>query len=399
MKVLHIISSVAPEAGGVTQGLVSLQTMLADRVDGHVLSLDAPDAAFLVDFPLPIYALGVDRREDRRNAFARHYGFSPKVIPWLRDHLGDYDAAVVHGLWNYATYAAARVLPKAATPYFVFTHGMMDPWFRRTYPLKHAAKQGFWWFNEGPLLAGARAVLFTAEEERQLARGEFWGHAGYREAVVGFGTNEPPPPMPEQAAAFKHACPQVDGRPYLLFLGRLHPKKGCDLLLKAFVDQAMTAPDLHLVMAGPDQVGWQAELQALTANLGLTERVHFPGALFGDAKWGAMRGAEAFVLPSHQENFGIVVAEAMACATPVLTTDKVNLWREVAACGGGLIEPDTQAGVSRLLSRWAAMSGDDRAAMRRAARAGFEAHFRMEVAADNVFSLFSARVTPNRDAA
>ncbi len=399
MKVLHIISSVAPETGGVTQGLLTLQAMLRDRVDGHVLSLDAPDAAFLADFPLPIHALGSGDKGDRRNAFARHYGYSPRAVPWLQDHLGDYDAAVVHGLWNYATYAAARVLPKAVTPYFVFTHGMMDPWFRRTYPLKHIAKQGFWWFNEGRLLAGARAVLFTTEEERQLARGVFWGHAGYREEVVGFGTNEPPAPTAEQPTAFRLACPQVHGHSYLLFLGRLHPKKGCDMLLGAFADVATRAQDLHLVIAGPDQLGLQAELQGLSASLGLTGRVHFPGALFGDAKWGAIRGAEAFVLPSHQENFGIVVAEAMACNTPVLTTDKVNLWREVAACRGGLIESDTQTGISRLLARWLAMSEDDRAAMKRAARIGFEAHFRMQATADNVFSLLSAQVTPNRDAA
>lgn len=399
MKVLHIISSVAPETGGVIQGLLTLQAMLKDRVDGHVLSLDTPDATFLNDFPLPIHALGVDDKVHGRNAFARHYRYSPKIVPWLRDHLGDYDIAVVHGLWNYATYSAARVLPKGTTPYFVFTHGTMDPWFRRAYPLKHVAKQGFWWLNEGPLLAGARAVLFTTEDERQLARGGFWGHTGYREAVIGFGTDEPPPASASQALAFLQACPELNGRRYLLFLSRLHPKKGCNLLLNAFADTTKRAPDLHLVIAGPDQSGYRAELEAQTTNLGLMDRVHFTGALFGDAKWGAIRGTEAFVLPSHQENFGIVIAEAMACGTPVLTTDKVNLWREVVACGGGLIESDTPAGISRLLTRWLTTSDDDRAAMRRAARAGFEARFRMETAADTFFSLLSTEVTLNRDAA
>ncbi len=387
VRVLSIISGAAPETGGPIQGLISQQIELKDKVQFNIVSLDAPDAAFAKTFPMPLNPVGLASDEpDRRNAFARHYNYSPHLRPWLQQHVHEYDVVLVHGLWNYATYAASRVLPKSGVPYFVFTHGMMDPWFRDTYPLKHLAKQAFWLLAEGPLMAGARSVLFTSEEEKMLARGVFAGHSGYKETVVGYGTNRPPAPTAEQTAAFKAACPKVGDKPYLLFLSRIHPKKGCDLMIQAFAGIAEQVPDLQLVIAGPDQIGWVATLQAQAQALGVADRVHFPGGVFGDAKWGAIRGADAFVLPSHQENFGIVVAEAMACSLPVLTTKKVNIWREVEASGGGIVVDDTQAGVTDLLARWVAMSPAEKAAMRQAALAGYEANFRMEVASANLLA-------------
>src|SRR6185369_13539161 len=131
-------------------------------------------------------------------------------------------------------------------------------------------------------------------------------------------------------AAFFAAFPALKGRQFLLFLGRVHPKKGCDLLIRAFAKSLdKIAPDMDLVMAGPDQVNWVPELKALTKRLGVDNRVHWPGMLTGALKWGAFHSADALVLPSHQENFGIAVAEAMACCTPALISDKVNIWREV----------------------------------------------------------------------
>ena len=399
IRVLSIISTAAPESGGPIHGLLSQQAQLKQRIQFNIASLDPPNSEFLKTFPMPINALGVTPgADDKRNPFSRHYNYSPRMIPWLRQNVRNYDVLLVHGLWNYATYAASRVLPGSGMPYFVFTHGMMDPWFREAYPLKHMAKQAFWLFNEGPLMARARSVLFTAEDEKVLARGVFAGHNRYTETVVGYGTNEPPAATPDDVEAFKAACPAVGDRPYLLFLSRIHQKKGCDLLVDAFAAVAGRRPELQLVIAGPDQVGWVAKLRAQAEALGVGDRVHFPGALFKGAKWGAIRGAEVFVLPSHQENFGIVVAEAMACSVPVLTTHKVNIWREVEESGGGMAEADTQAGTLRLLTRWLDLTDDEKAAMRVAARGGYDTHFRMEVASASLYSVLSKEVRRRNEA-
>ena len=385
LRVLNIIPSVAPESGGPVEGLLSQLATLHGAMTFDVVSLDAPDAPYVKAFPAPITALGPDAgAPDTRNTFLRHYGYSPKLIPWLRAHVRDYDAVIAHTLWNYAAFASARVLPGCGVPYFVFTHGMMDPWFRRAYPLKHLAKQAFWLANEGPLMRHARKVLFTAEDERLLARGVFAGHRDYREAVVGYGANTPPPVDTDAAEALQARFPHWAGGRYLLYLSRIHPKKGCDLLIDGFAQAAAQYPDLQLVIVGPDQVGLVPALQVQAHRLGVAGRVHFPGPLYGQDKWNAMRNAEAFVLPSHQENFGVVVAEAMACGTPVLTTNRVNIWREVEAAGGGLIEDDTPAGISRLLKRWLILPPVQKAAMRERAKLGYETFFRMDMASERL---------------
>ena len=138
---------------------------------------------------------------------------------------------------------------------------------------------------------------------------------------------------------------------------------------------------MDLVIAGPDQVGWVPELQELADRLGISHRVHWPGMLKGDVKWGAFRQSEAFILPSHQENFGFVVAEAMACSTPVLISDKVNIWREVEASGCGLVQPDTLEGTRRLIQGFAALPESQRVRMAENARSGFLKHFDVQVAA------------------
>jgi glycosyltransferase involved in cell wall biosynthesis len=377
MRLLHIINSVNPASGGPIEGVFRQDGATREIGLREVLSLDHPDDPWVASSPIKVNAMGGRKA---KGGFLGHYGYSPDMVPWLKAHVGDYDAIIVNGLWNYATFAASRVLPHAKTPYFVFTHGMMDPWFRRTYPLKNLAKQGFWQVCEGPLTKGAKAVLFTTEEEKLLARGEFWG-ADYTEQVVGYGTSTAPVRTPAQATAFAAATPGLDGRPYLLFLSRIHRKKGVDLLIEAFARTADLQPDLQIVVAGPDQTGSVADLKARAQALGISDRLHWPGMLQGDAKWGAYYGADAFILPSHQENFGIVVAEAMACGKPVLISDKVNIWREVEGAGGGLVETDTVEGAEALLRRWHAVSAVDRAAMGAAAQDAFRANFDVDVTA------------------
>jgi glycosyltransferase involved in cell wall biosynthesis len=387
LRILEVIASADPASGGPIEGMLRMdQASRRVGVERHVVTCERPNALFLADFPMTVHALGESKPGAVSHSLLTHYGYTPHLIPWLKAHARDYDAVIVNGLWNYATFAAAMTLPGGRTPYFVFTHGMMDPWFRRQSPLKHLAKQAFWTFCEGRLLAGARAVLFTTEEERRLARGQFFGWQ-YREAVVGYGTAAPPPPSPKQVDAFRAAAPALGERPFLLFLSRIHPKKGCDMLVEAFAQVAAKAPSLDLLIAGPDQVGLMAKLQAQAQRLGVADRIHWTGPLYGEAKWGAMRSAQAFILPSHQENFGIVVAEALACGTPVLITDKVNIWQEVHEGGAGLVAADTLAGTERLLQDWLTLTAEARATMRGAAKATFVANFDVTRTAPRVIDL------------
>jgi glycosyltransferase involved in cell wall biosynthesis len=372
MRILNVIRSVNPVHGGPAEGL--RQSIRATAALGHVeevLTLDAPADPWLGAFPVPTHAIG---------PVAANYGYAGRLVPWLRRHARRYDAVVVHGLWQYHGLAVWRALRDGNVPYFVFCHGMLDPWFKREYPLKHLKKWLYWPWGEYRVLRDANAVLFTAEEESILARQSFWLYRA-RHAVVGYGLQLDAVAHAARAETFHDAFPATRGKRIVLFLGRIHPKKGCDLLIEAFARLAQREPALHLVMAGPDQVGARRGLEALAAQLGVAERISWCGMLGGEMKWAAFRAAEVFALPSHQENFGIAVAEALAVGLPVLISQRVNIWREIVADAAGFAEPDTLAGTAALLERWLALSSEQRATMREAAVLCYRRHFHIEAAA------------------
>ena len=184
-----------------------------------------------------------------------------------------------------------------------------------------------------------------------------------------------------QRQAVLDQFPELQGTRVFLFLGRIHEKKGCDLLIRAFAKTAGNIDSARLVIAGPDQTGWTKDLRALAERLNLSRNVLWTGMLSGDSKWGMLRLAEAFVLPSHQENFGIAVAEALACGTPVLISNKVNIWREIGQDRAGLVDDDDEPGTTRLLEKWLGMTPEAREAMRGDARRCFESRFEVTRAA------------------
>jgi glycosyltransferase involved in cell wall biosynthesis len=301
----------------------------------------------------------------------------------------------VHGLWQYHGLATRRALRGTGVPYYVFPHGMLDPWFKHQYPLKHLKKQMYWPWAECRVLRDAQAVLFTTEEERQLAQQTF-GSFRANEAVVGYGIADPPRgERAELRATFLRHFPWLQNQRIVLFLGRLHRKKGCDLLIDAFAAVAHRDPALHLVMAGPDQEGYRAELVRQAQRRGVGSRVCWTGMLRGEIKWGAYHSAAVFILPSHQENFGISVAEALACRVPVLISNKVNIWREIAAENAGLVADDTLDGTTALLTKWLDLSSLERERMSHNAFACFSKHFHVDSTTDRLMTTIRAhRCTP-----
>jgi glycosyltransferase involved in cell wall biosynthesis len=378
MKILHIIGTLDPAAGGPSESVRVLMTYESIGYTGEVVTLDDPKAPFLSGFPFPVHALGPGLLK---------FGYTSRLMPWLRANRNRFDGVVVNGLWGYPGLAAWRSL-RRRKPYVVFTHGMLDPYFKHAFPLKHLKKWIYWLLAEYWVLRDAYRVLFTTVEEAKLAQQSFWLHRwnGY---VVPYGASRPQGASPAvQQEEFFGRCPEVRGRRFFLFLGRIHRKKGCDMLIDAFCKLAHEDPELHLVMAGPDQQGWVAKLRAVAEEAGVGERVHWPGMLKGDAKWGAFFASEAFILPSHQENFGIAVAEALACGKPVLLADKVNIAENIARQGAGLMEHDTPAGTEDLIRKWIGMSVDDRQKMAARAMVCFDENYDMKRNAEAIIRLF-----------
>jgi glycosyltransferase involved in cell wall biosynthesis len=381
MKLLHVLASVDPRGGGPLEGVRQRGLRLEQL--GHsveLVTLDDPAAPFVQGFPLKVHALGPPRSS---------YRYSAALVPWLRAHAAEYDALIVNGLWQYHSFAVWRVLKSLKLPYFVFTHGMLDPWFKHAYPRKHLKKWLYWPWGDYRVLRDARAVLFTSEEERLQARRSFWLYAA-RERVVSYGTSTPPDNVEALREVYLTAHPELRGRRVLLFLGRIQEKKGCDLLVRAFARVASRDPALQLVIAGPDQTGMVSALTELSRQLGIADRISWPGMLQNAMKWGAFYIADAFVLPSHQENFGIAVAEALGCGVPVLISDKVNIWREVQSAGAGLVAADTIEGTANSLSRWLSLTSGERQAMRHAARELFHRRYTVDAMAQGLLDVIAA---------
>jgi glycosyltransferase involved in cell wall biosynthesis len=385
LRILDVIRSLDPSSGGPAEGLRQFGTAL--RALGHqqeVLTLDAPDAAWLSDPPAPIHALGPARGL---------YGQCTTLRPWLQKHAHEFDAVVLHGLWQYTSYGSWQALRGSGVPYFVYPHGMLDPWFKRQYPIKHLKKWLYWPWAEYRVLRDAAAVLFTAEEEARLARQSFWLYRA-KEQVLGYGLSLDDAAQRSTPHALLQAHPVLRGKRLLLFLGRLHEKKGCDLLIAAFAKVADQVPALHLVMAGPDQTGLRASLEQQAARLGVAQRITWTGMLQGEMKWSALRAAEVFVLPSHQENFGIAVAEALAMGVPTLISKRVNIWREIVTAGAGLAEDDNFAGTVALLQGWLQRSAAAQQDMRQQTQSCFQRHFHIEGAARRFVSLVAENKRP-----
>jgi glycosyltransferase involved in cell wall biosynthesis len=387
LKILHVIQSVNPLGGGPIEAIRQIAAphhALGDTL--QIASLDPPGAPYLAFPGVPVEPL-------HRSWIDRFFPLS--LLLWVRAHHHDYDAVVVNGIWDFHLLAAYLAVRGTATPLLVFPHGMLDPWFRRRYPLKHLKKWLFWpWAMYLPLRE-ADAVCFTCDQERLLARQSFWLYECH-EVVVAFGTKGIPDPNHDYANPFVRAYPAIAGRQRLLFLGRVAPKKGPDLLLHAIA--ALQAEGLWdpltmvLVLAGPANGSYATQLQHLAERLGISSSLLWTGMIQGDQKWGAFQSADAFVLPSHQENFGIAVAEALSCSIPVLLTHPVNIAADIAAAGAGLVEHDTASGITNLLRRWLALDPPARAAMATQSRRCFQERFEISNAALSVTRTIRAAI-------
>lgn len=378
-----MVQTLDPSVGGVAPAVLSMSGGLAQR--GHkidIVALDNPASPWLADVgpartDLTVHALG---------AGLTRYRYSKQLLPWLREHGGNYDCVIVNGLWQYMSFAAWRFFHKGSTPYFVFPHGMLDPWFKRTFPVKHLKKWLYWPWADYRVLRDAAAVIFTSEEERVEARKSFWLYR-CREEVSPLGLESPPPISTQAKETFLARYPQLRETRVLLFLGRLHPKKGCDILIDALPRSLDAENVISLVLAGPDQIGWEKHLRARAADI--TPRIVFTGMLQGQMKEGALASADAFILPSHQENFGMSVVEALAVGLPVLISERVNIWREIDEDRAGYVESDDLAGTTRLIERWLGTSPAEREIMRANARKCFAHRFEINHAVESLLRILN----------
>lgn len=368
VAILHLVDSLHPNKGGPIECIY--QTGIGLQSRGHrveVVCFDRPTSSWLRDAPIPVHAIGP--------SYLR-YAFCPRLLPWLDRYANDYDFLIVNGLWQFYGLGAWLHYRKVGKPFYVYAHGHLDPWTKKAYPWKHLKKSVYWHLIEKRIARDARGFLFTSPEEARLAQSYFRSFPG-RSVVVGNGIAAPPVPTTEAPGIFAR-YPEIVGKRIVLFVGRLHPKKGVDLLIRAFAEFCCNDPRLHLLLVGPNEEDHMRSLTALVETMAMGERVTFAGRLGGNDKWQAFRVSEVFVLPSHQENFGIAVVEALASGIPVIVSDKVNIWRELRDDGAGFVCYTTAESVLAAMQAWDGLSEDRKTRMREDAKRTFERRFRLD---------------------
>lgn len=353
MRVLHVIASLDPVYGGPS---VAVREMChALQVAGVSVEIAATNAAGARNAPLP------DAENANGESFPVHvfsrvrpytYMTSPLLSRWLEWHVAEFDVVHVHALFSHPTAMACAWARRNRVPYVIRPLGLLDPWCLRRNPWR---KRVHWALVDRRNLAGAAAFHFTSEMESESAR---WIPGNARRWVIPLGA--PPesgaPPRPKRRGAPAGAAQA--GRPSaftILFLSRVDPKKGLDLLVPALARLRDRGYPFRLVVAGPDENGYRARVENLVKRHHLQDRVSFPGFVQGAQKESLLASADLFVLPSYQENFAIAAVEALQQGIPVLVSDQVAIHDDIRRAGAGrVVKCDPQAlaeGLMEMLDR------------------------------------------------
>jgi len=252
-----------------------------------------------------------------------HYraaSWNPTLGRYLRARLQSFDLVHIFGLYDLLGPATAAACRERTIPYVVEPMGMFVPIVRNLW-----IKRRYHRFLGREMMAGASAIIATAEQEQA----ELMSGGIPKEIIVVRRNGVDTPKSFPARGGFRDSLKIPHSAKLILFLGRLSQKKSPDLLLRAFasekVSELLARTPVHLAFVGPDETRMLAKLKQMAASFSVADRVHFSGPLAGDAKWGAYRDADVFVLPSQNENFGNAAAEAVASGTPVIVTDRCGI--------------------------------------------------------------------------
>jgi glycosyltransferase involved in cell wall biosynthesis len=338
LRVLHVVPGLAARTGGVAASVVETCYALQEAdVNSAIFTTDLPASASAASSrrvrpdELPRGAESLDVRIFRSRP-PRRLAWSPSLDRALAREIPGYDLVHVHSLFLLPQWSGFRHAVRHRVPYVVSPRGSLDPYLRRRGRGRKALTTALWQWR---MLESAALVLLTSAAEEELAAPAL--PAGTPRAIVPNPIGlEPFRELPAGELFRDRYLGGHRGR-LILSLGRLAEKKGLDRLIAAFATFAPETPDCLLVVAGPDDDGLRRSLERLAAQMGVGDRVRFPGMLAGEAKFSALAAATVWALPSHTENFGVAVVEALAAGVPTVVSPAVNISPDIESAGAGVV--------------------------------------------------------------
>ena len=336
LRILHVVSSMAPEGGGPPVVAAGLAGALARRAGGgHSVAMASIQLPGQKSVPLdPRITLHTFPLTG-----SPRYGKSAPLDDWLNAHVKDFDILHLHGVWQFPAFAAARAAHRHNVPYVTVPHGMLDRY--SIHQRSAFVKRVYWLLREKKIHAHAAAIHCLNQAEIDNAVPwikpfpKFILPNGISQAEL---DNLPPKGL------FRKSHPEIADRPLALFLSRIHPKKGLDRLIPAWKFVADKLPNSILAIAGAGDGAYVAQIDQLIATHNLQKNILRVGQLTGPSKWQALVDADIFVLPSHQEGFPMAITEALAASCPVIATHECN-FPELAPLSNAGVPPASPCGI------------------------------------------------------
>jgi glycosyltransferase involved in cell wall biosynthesis len=346
VRALHVIPSLSLKHGGPSVALPALARALrSQNISVTVATTDDDGPSKRLDVPLtkPLTtADGVRYFYFRKNI--DFYKFSWSLTRWLEKHVQEFDLLHIHALFSYASTGAAVVAKHKGIPYIIRPLGVLNEWGMRN--RRHVMKMASVRLIESRILRNATAIQYTTERERREAATSVPIVKDVRSAVISL----PVETKQVSGERFFEKFPTAKGKNIILFLSRIHQKKGLELLLEAFRRVRWNNPFAILVIAGDGAAEYVSILKRRAHDMHLEDDVVWAGFLEGDDKQAAFAAATVFVLPSFSENFGIAAAEALASGVPVVLTEQVGLSEEVQAAEAGVIVNSTSEAIAKAVA-------------------------------------------------
>ena len=344
MKVLHVIPSVAERSGGPATAIVPMcRALVQQGVEVQLISTGIQKATEYKGVPAHLFPVEL----------GESFKYSRPLASWLNTNIRHFDLAHVHAVFNHSSVAAARACRRTGVPYVIRPLGTLDPW---SMTQKSLRKRVFWQLAGKRMMQSAAAVHYTSEAEKLAT-----------ERLTGLNHGSVVPLGIETTATLSREVltqhfPSLASDPYVLVLSRLHPKKGLDVLIEAFL--SLPFSNWRLVLAGDGPEEYVSKLKRMASDT----RILFTGWVDGEQKNALLSCASLLALPSHQENFGLCVMEALSHSVPVLVSPGVNLAPQISTANAGWVAAIDKAALTTKLAE--ALS--DEAELTKRGRAGQE---------------------------
>lgn len=380
IKLLRVIPSMDPKTGGPPNGIKYMTHFLVElNIETTIICLDSTADEFIKNTNLNIIALNENKTP---------WQYNSRLYNWLLNNLINYDSVIVHGIWLYHTYAVSKAIKALKSrnkllnlSYFIYPHGMLDSYFQsnKTRKLKALRNYFYWHLIEHKNIAIADGLIFTSEEEKNIAAKTFSNYKPKQTFNLGYGIKRP-----------NNTIKRTAQNDYFLFLGRYNAKKGIDTIINAYKKLLQVNEGIpKLVIAGPGLIApYGKYIQNLVNdNYFLTKHIELKDMVSGDEKWNLLANAKAMILWSHQENFGISVAESLSVGVPVLISKQVNIWSEIVLSNAGLAGNDTEDSLVDTINTFCALSNNEYDEMCLFAKKTYEALYSPENYAERIKTL------------